>query len=371
MAQEADELRAKAALREKEAAEAKKRMAAIDAKAKEEQERIAFRKQLSDKLVAQQVAEEQRTNPFACFPASKEPPPPNHNLAVEAFLKNNPVDANAAQQLVSLPWELQHHVIIRGAFAGARDQSAVMLSRIKDGLEGKSVPQQAAPPPAQPSPQPRFPGQSSPQPPPASSMSKWNALRSMSNNLGKGIILDVEPTPPYVKPEPVFKMPPRMPEPEPPPDPMLVHMLNMQQMREQLMVIQAITAAQTPPPVELPPAAPAASERWKSLRAMSGNFQPGQRPEEPKALLVPEHSTKEAAAVVLTAGMSKAAAKAKLPDAIPAGMSKASSMALLLTAIPAIPVVPAIPPVIPPPDALHPLSKWAASKKLSADVAKT
>jgi len=55
---------------------------------------------------------------------------------VEAFLAQNPVEPHAASRLRSLPPEMQRLVIERGSLFGARDPSAVLISRVRDATMG-------------------------------------------------------------------------------------------------------------------------------------------------------------------------------------------------------------------------------------------
>merc|ERR1712008_87087 len=55
---------------------------------------------------------------------------------VEAFLTQNPVEPHAAARLRSLPPEMQRLVIERGSLQGARDPSAVLISRVRDATIG-------------------------------------------------------------------------------------------------------------------------------------------------------------------------------------------------------------------------------------------
>lgn len=55
---------------------------------------------------------------------------------VEAFISQNPVEPHAAQRLRSLPPDMQRLVIERGSLFGARDPSAVLLSRVRDAMVG-------------------------------------------------------------------------------------------------------------------------------------------------------------------------------------------------------------------------------------------
>lgn len=72
---------------------------------------------------------------------------------VEAFLAANPVEPHAAQRLRTLPPEMQRLVLERGSLLGARDPSAVLISRVRDAMAGGAqglglgVP---APPPVSP-----------------------------------------------------------------------------------------------------------------------------------------------------------------------------------------------------------------------------
>lgn len=54
------------------------------------------------------------------------------NPEVEAFLSVNPVETHAAAKLRSLPKHLQRIVMDRGSLGGARDPSAVLISRVRD-----------------------------------------------------------------------------------------------------------------------------------------------------------------------------------------------------------------------------------------------
>lgn len=56
------------------------------------------------------------------------------NQEVEAFLSVNPVESHAAQRLRALPPDKQKSVIERGSLLGARDPSAVLVSRIRDAV---------------------------------------------------------------------------------------------------------------------------------------------------------------------------------------------------------------------------------------------
>jgi len=55
---------------------------------------------------------------------------------VEAFLAMNTVEPHAASRLRSLPPEMQRLVIERGSLFGARDPSAVLISRVRDATMG-------------------------------------------------------------------------------------------------------------------------------------------------------------------------------------------------------------------------------------------
>lgn len=79
------------------------------------------------------------------------------NSEVEAFLAQNPVEPHAAARLRSLPSELQRRVLERGSLFGARDPSAVLISRVRDATAGGAyslgmmgLPMKPAMPPAMP-----------------------------------------------------------------------------------------------------------------------------------------------------------------------------------------------------------------------------
>jgi predicted component of type VI protein secretion system len=65
-------------------------------------------------------------------------PPPNTvpNPEVELFLQHNPVEPHGAQRLRSLPVEVQAVVLTSGSLFGARDPTAVLLSRIRAASSG-------------------------------------------------------------------------------------------------------------------------------------------------------------------------------------------------------------------------------------------
>lgn len=56
------------------------------------------------------------------------------SVEVEAFLAVNPVEAHAAARLRALPNPLQWMVFERGSLQGARDPSAVLISRVRDAM---------------------------------------------------------------------------------------------------------------------------------------------------------------------------------------------------------------------------------------------
>jgi len=64
--------------------------------------------------------------------------PPNQptNPEVEAFLAGNPVDFQAASRLRALPAHLQRFVLMRGSLSGVRDANSVLMSRIRDAMQG-------------------------------------------------------------------------------------------------------------------------------------------------------------------------------------------------------------------------------------------
>eukprot|EP00439_Symbiodinium_sp_Y106_P051705 s106_g6.t3 len=66
----------------------------------------------------------------AAYQARVEPSPPNPE--VEHFLSLNSVEPHAAAKLRSLPRALQRSVLERGSLMGARDPSAVLISRVRD-----------------------------------------------------------------------------------------------------------------------------------------------------------------------------------------------------------------------------------------------
>lgn len=88
------------------------------------------------------------------------------NPEVEAFLINNPVDPHAATTLRGLPKHLQRAVLSAGTLAGARDGSAVLLSRVRAATSGELKP---------PPPDVLFPGHPNAPPPPPRPGQLWNA----------------------------------------------------------------------------------------------------------------------------------------------------------------------------------------------------
>ncbi|CAJ1343670.1 unnamed protein product [Effrenium voratum] len=56
------------------------------------------------------------------------------NPEVETFLSMNTVEAHAASKLRTLPRKLQRQVLDRGSLMGARDPSAVLISRVRDAM---------------------------------------------------------------------------------------------------------------------------------------------------------------------------------------------------------------------------------------------
>ncbi|CAE6924961.1 mecr [Symbiodinium natans] len=68
----------------------------------------------------------------AVYQARLEPSPPNPE--VEHFLSLNTVESHAAAKLRSLPRALQRSVLERGSLMGARDPSAVLISRVRDAM---------------------------------------------------------------------------------------------------------------------------------------------------------------------------------------------------------------------------------------------
>jgi len=57
-----------------------------------------------------------------------------HNPEVETFLSMNSVEPHAATKLRALPRHLQRQVLDRGSLMGARDPSAVLISRVRDAM---------------------------------------------------------------------------------------------------------------------------------------------------------------------------------------------------------------------------------------------
>lgn len=57
-----------------------------------------------------------------------------HNPEVETFLSMNSVELHAATKLRGLPRHLQRQVLDRGSLMGARDPSAVLISRVRDAM---------------------------------------------------------------------------------------------------------------------------------------------------------------------------------------------------------------------------------------------
>lgn len=55
---------------------------------------------------------------------------------VEAFLTLNPVDQGTAARFRVLPPNLQRLVLLRGSLVGTRDPSAVLMSRVRDAIQG-------------------------------------------------------------------------------------------------------------------------------------------------------------------------------------------------------------------------------------------
>lgn len=56
------------------------------------------------------------------------------NPEVDAFLAANPVEGHASLRLRTIPIHLQREVMSRGSLLGARDPSAVLISRIRDAM---------------------------------------------------------------------------------------------------------------------------------------------------------------------------------------------------------------------------------------------
>lgn len=65
--------------------------------------------------------------------------PPNGPMDLEGFLRANPVDAEAADQLRALPPHLQQAVIRRGPVSNTGNPSAVLLARVRDAESGEGI----------------------------------------------------------------------------------------------------------------------------------------------------------------------------------------------------------------------------------------
>lgn len=62
-----------------------------------------------------------------------------HNPEVETFLSMNSVELHAATKLRGLPRHLQRQVLDRGSLMGARDPSAVLISRVRDAMMSSAM----------------------------------------------------------------------------------------------------------------------------------------------------------------------------------------------------------------------------------------
>lgn len=70
----------------------------------------------------------------AALLAAMKQAPIEPNPEVEMFLSMNTVESHAATKLRSLPRNLQRQVLDRGSLMGARDPSAVLISRVRDAM---------------------------------------------------------------------------------------------------------------------------------------------------------------------------------------------------------------------------------------------